>query len=267
MKPMKRRNDEAEESERDAVYSHPFILCSMNQTQDPKKELLFDYVEKEFKYNIVVDPIINLKAPMSGFLFPAVTGGTSDVNHVLFSAGKANELDYHLIENVLNAEDVMTAEEDKFVFEEIVRDVTGDRMNTETLYNVYDEIYRVMEESEENEEDDSKLDGKDMEMVLRNSGVKDVSSEKVESAIKRVTDDEQYELKANNIVPKYTSKSIKIQTKVADIKVSPQDLRFLRQVHVNGKLCLMIEVEENTVIEGFEMIPEVLFEKVKEDTE
>src|SRR5690606_8874764 len=61
MKPAKRRNEESETSERDTVFSNPFILCSMNSTQDPKKELLFDYVEKQFKYNIVVDPIINLK--------------------------------------------------------------------------------------------------------------------------------------------------------------------------------------------------------------
>ena len=70
LKPAKRRNDEAEESERDAVYSNYFILCSVNQTQEPKKEIQFDYVEKEFKYKIEVDPVIDLKNPMTGFLFP-----------------------------------------------------------------------------------------------------------------------------------------------------------------------------------------------------
>ncbi|WP_217349649.1 DUF4317 family protein [Herbaspirillum sp. VT-16-41] len=107
MKPMKRRSEESEESERDTVYSHPFILCSMNKTQDPKKELLFDYVEKEFKYNFVVDPIINLKQPVSGFLFPCFTDNAADVNHVLYSAGKAYELNYHFIEEVLNAEETI----------------------------------------------------------------------------------------------------------------------------------------------------------------
>src|SRR5699024_10609377 len=144
-KPMK-RNEGAEESERDTVYSHPFILCSMNKTQDPKNELLFDYVEKEFKYNVAVDPVINLKAPISGFLFPCFTENASDVNHVLYAAGKAYELDYHFIEEVLNAEDTMTAAEDKIVFEEIVKKVAGDQINTSTLSNVYEEIHRVMEE-------------------------------------------------------------------------------------------------------------------------
>jgi len=266
MKPMKQASEEAEESERDTVYSHSFILCSMNKTQDPKKELLFDYVEKEFKYNIVVDPIINLKAPMSGFLFPSFTDHASDVNHVLYSAGKKYELDYHFIEEVLNAEEIMTAQEDKIVFEEIVKNVAGDQINTSTLSNVYEEIHRVMEENEE-EEEVPKLDYKDVEKVLRTSGVEDVDTEKVETAFNTVIDDKTYEIKASSVLPKYNSKSIKIKTKAADLSVSPQDLNYVRQVELNGKLYLMIEVEENTVIEGFEMIPEALFRKAKDDEE
>lgn len=57
-------------------------------------------------------------------------------------------------------------------------------------------------------------------------------------------------------MPKYNSKSIKIQTKVADLKLSPQELRYVRQMRVDGKLCLVIELDEGTVIEGFEMLTE-----------
>ncbi|MCP8615362.1 DUF4317 domain-containing protein [Salirhabdus salicampi] len=254
LKPMKRKHDESEDNERDAVYSHSFILCSMNTTQDPKKELLFDYVEKEFKYNVIVDPVINLNNPVGGFLFPCVTDNASDVNHILYSARKANELDYHFIEEVLNGEEILTAKEDKVVFEEIVKDVTGDQLNTSTLANVYDEINRVIEDNEDDET--PKLDYKDVEHVLKVSGVEEVNSEKVETAFQRVVDDEKYELKASNIVPKYKSKSIKIKTKVANISVSPQDLKYVKQVDFQGKRCILIEVEEDTVIEGFTMLPE-----------
>lgn len=265
LKPMKKINEETEESSRDTVYSHSFILCSINKTQEPKKELLFDYVEKEFKYNIVVDPVINLKAPIGGFLFPSFTDNQADVNHVLYSAGKPYELDYHFIENVLNAEEAMTAEEDKIVFEEVVKKVAGDQINTSTLANVYEEINRVVEENEE--PDAPKFDYRDVENVLTSSGIQDVDTEKVESAFETVIDDKSYEMKATSIVPKYSSKSIKVKTKAADLSVSPQDLRYVRQVHMNGKLYLMVEVEENTVIEGFEMIPEALFQKGEKDPE
>ncbi len=260
-KPTKRRGADSEENGHDTVYSHPFILCSINNTQDPKKELLFDYVEKEFKYNFVLDPIINLNAPIAGFLFPCFTDNAADVNHLLYSAGKVHEPDYSFIEQVLNAEEMMTAKDDKAVFEEIIKNVTSDQLNTSTLSNVYEEIHRMIEENEEEEQ--PKLDTKDVERVLKMSGLEDINTEKVELAFKNVIDDDMYEIKATSVVPKYNSKSIKINTKVANISISPQDLRYVKQVHLSGKRYLMIEVEEDTVIEGFTMIPEAFAEKVE----
>ncbi|MGM7724301.1 DUF4317 domain-containing protein [Metabacillus sp. Hm71] len=254
LKPTKRKNDEAEESERDTVYSHPYILCSINNTQEPKKELLFDYVEKEFKYNFVVDPIINLNAPIAGFLFPCFTDNAADVNHILYSSGKVHEPDHQFIEEVLNGEETMTAKDDKIVFEEIIKDVTGDQLNTSTLSNVYEEINRIIEENEEEEQ--PTLDSKDVERVLKVSGLEEISTEKIESAFQKIIDDDKYEIKASSVLPKFTSKSIKINTKIANISISPQDLRYVKQVQLSGKRYLMIEVEEDTVIEGFTMIPE-----------
>lgn len=256
LKTVKPSSEETEENERDKVYSHFFIMCTINTTQEPRKELAFDYVEKEFKYNIEVNPIIDLNAPIGGFLFPCFTEGVSDVNHVLYSTGKSKELDFSFIEDVLNAEEIMTAEEDKIVFEEIVKDVAGEQFTTATLANVYDEIQQVIEETDP--DDTPKLDYRDMETVLSSSGIENVQPEAVEEAFKKVINDEKFELKATNVVPKYDSKSIKIKTKAADLKVSPSELRYIRQVRLDGKLCLVIELEENTMIEGFEIIEEDL---------
>ncbi|MBS4201191.1 DUF4317 domain-containing protein [Bacillus sp. FJAT-49732] len=257
-KPTKRSSEEAEVSDRDEVYTHPFILCSINQTEQPKRSLVFDYIEKEFKSSVVVDSVINLTSPVAGFLFPSFTDNSADVNRVLYSSGKANQPDYHFIENVLNGEEIMTAAEDKAVFEEIVKQVVGDQVDTHTLANVYDEINRMMDvdEDEEDDEVDPTLDYKDVERVLKMSGVEDVSTDKVEMAFKTVIDDEKYELKASSILPKYNSKSIKINTKVANISISPKDLRYVKQVTFNGKRCLLIEVDEDAEIESFTLIPE-----------
>jgi len=96
--------------------------------------------------------------------------------------------------------------------------------------------------------------------VLKASGVKDVSIEKVERAFQQVVEDKNYEMKASHIVPSYASKSIKISTKVANIAISPQDLRYVKQVNYNGKRCILIEVEEDTMIEGFKLLSEDLLE-------
>ncbi|NYF25699.1 DUF4317 domain-containing protein [Sporosarcina sp. JAI121] len=260
-RPTKRHHDEAEVADRDEVYKNPFILCSMNQTELPKRSLVFDFNEKEFKSRDMLDPIINLTSPIGGFLFPCFTDNAADVNHILYAAGKANKPDYHFIENVLDGEEIMTAADDKAVFEEIVKEMVGNEVNTKTLASVYDEINSmlVVEEEEEGESLPI-LDTKEVERVLKASGVKDVSAEKVEMAFQKVIDDKTYEMKASHIVPSYTTKSIKIETKVANIAISPQDLRYVRQVTVNGKRCILIEVEEDTMIEGFTLLPEELLE-------
>lgn len=90
------------------------------------------------------------------------------------------------------------------------------------------------------------------------SGVEKVTAEKVELAFETIIDDRNYEMKASSVIPKFTTKSIKIETKVATISVSPQDLRYLKQVNYQGKRCIMIEVDEDVVIEGFTLSTEIL---------
>lgn len=258
-KPTKQQSDETDASIRDEVYTTPFILCSMNQTELPKHSLIFDYTEKEFKSNMMVDPVINLTSPVGGFLFPCFANNAADVNRILYAAGKANKPDFAFIENVLNGEDISTAQDEKAVFEEIVREVVGDEVNTQTLSNVYNTIQTIIAIEEEAEEETPPvLDAREVERVLKISGVEDIDSDKVESAFRTIVDDDTYEIKAAHVVPSYTSKSIKINTKVANIAISPQDLKYVKQVDYKGRRCLLIEVEEDAVIEGFTLISEEL---------
>ncbi|CAM4453831.1 DUF4317 domain-containing protein [Paenibacillus tarimensis] len=255
-RPTKGRNEEAEESEKDEMFAHPFILCSVNSTEQPRNTLLFDYVEREFKYNVIVDPIIKLSAPDQGFFYPSVTDNASDVNRVLYCAGKANEPNIQFIEQVLTAEKTVTALEERSIFEEIVKEVAGDQFDAATIAHVYEEIHQIIETNEE--EEPPKLDYRDVERMLTASGVEDVTTEKVEQAFQTIVDDRNYELKASSVIPKFTSKSIKIDTKIATISVSPQDLKYVKQVNYRGKKCLLIEVDEDVVIEGFTLNTETL---------
>jgi len=256
-RPTKARNEEAEETGKDEVFGHPFILCSVNSTEKQRKALLFDYVEREYKYNIIVDPIIKLSTPEQGFFYPSVTDNYSDVNRILYCTGKSNDPNQYFIEQVLTAERNMTALEERAIFEDIVREVAGEQLDATTIGHVYEEIHQIIETNQE-EEEPPKLDYKDLEQVLTVSGIENVTAEKVERAFETIIDDKNYELKANSVMPKFTSKSIKINTKVATISVSPQDLKYVKQVNYQGRRCIMIEVDEDAVIEGFTLATENL---------
>lgn len=255
-RPTKARNEDAMESEKNEMFANLFILCSVNSTEQQRKTLMFDVVEREFKYNIFVDPIIKLNTPEQGFFYPSVTDNYSDMNRILYCSGRAHEPNWHFIEQVLNAEKTVTALEERAIFEDIVNEVAGDQLDTATIAHVYEEIHRVIESNEE--EEPPKLDYKDVERMLSASGVENVTIEKVERAFQNVVDDKNFEIKASSVMPKFTSKSIKIDTKVATITVSPQDLKYVRQVNYQGKRCILIEVDEDVVIEGFTLNTETL---------
>ncbi|WNR43267.1 DUF4317 domain-containing protein [Paenibacillus roseipurpureus] len=255
-KPTKSRNEDAMESEKNEMFANLFILCSINSTEKQRKTLMFDYVEREYKYNFIADPIVKLNTPEQGFFYPSVTDNYSDMNRILYCAGKAHEPNPHFIDKVLNAEQTVTALEERAMFEDIVKEVAGEHLDAATIAQVYEEIHRVIESNEE--EEPPKLDYRDVERMLSVSGVEDVTLEKVERAFQNVVDDKNYELKASSVIPKFTSKSIKIDTKVATITVSPQDLKYVRQVNYQGKRCIMIEVDEDVVIEGFTLNTETL---------
>ncbi|TYP78976.1 DUF4317 domain-containing protein [Paenibacillus methanolicus] len=255
-RPTKSRNDAAEETGKDEMFAHPFILCSVNSTESQRKTLMFDYVERQFKYNVFVDPIIKLSTPEQGFFYPSVTDGYSDINRVLYCSGKANEPNSFFVEQVLNAEPTVTALEERTIFEDIVKEVAGETLDSSTIAYVYEEINRVVE-SHDTEEPPT-LDFKDVERLLTASGVEDVTPEKVEQAFQTVVDDRNYEIKASSVVPKFTSKSIRIDTKIATITVSPQDLKHVKQVNFQGRKCLLIEVDEDVAIEGFTLATENL---------
>ncbi|MDF1508491.1 DUF4317 domain-containing protein [Robertmurraya sp. DFI.2.37] len=249
-KPTKKRDQDAETGGDDEVYSSSFIFCSFNKADQPKKTLTFDYIEREFRPNTNLDPIINLTTPLAGFMFPVFHENAADVNRILYSAGKANEPDYRFIAEVLNCEDIITAEEDKASFEIIIQKVIGDEVDTETISNVYEEITRVVQENEDSEENEEpKLDYKDIERILTVSGVEDVDAEKVEFAFKDVIEDEKHEFKATNLVPK----KIKISTNVADLAINPKEMKKVKYIMFEGKKCLLLEIEEDIHLEGFKL--------------
>ncbi|WP_442600059.1 DUF4317 domain-containing protein [Neobacillus sp. D3-1R] len=254
-KPTRKRDMESEDGGDDEVYSSHFTLCSLNKTDQPKKALVFDYIEKEFKPNNASDPILNLAAPMSGFMFPAFNDNAADVNRILYYAGKVNQPDVSYIESVLNCEDIITAAEDKDIFEVILNKVVGDQVDTRVIANVYEEIDKIVQESAEAEESEPpKLDYKDVSRILEVSGVENVDEDKVEHAFKDVISDEKHEFKAKSLVPK----SIKVKTDVANLSINPKELKNVKYIMYNGKRCLLIELNEDILIEGFKLETETL---------
>jgi hypothetical protein len=243
------KNMSAEQSIDDAMQSFNFILSSVNKIDIPKRTLKFDYTGKEFKANSVLDSVINLSSPLEGFMFPCLSNGYTDINKILYYASKPKDLNSTFIENVLDCSFKFTAEDEKNCFSDILKSIIGDKIKPDLMQDIYANIYELAQQTEE--EDNPTLGISDVKNILNNCGVEIISD--IETAFEE-TCGSKYDFKINNIVPEFNSKSIKITSEVANIILTPKDLNSVKQVkNKDGRRCLLIEIDDDIVIEGFKL--------------
>lgn len=100
-------------------------------------------------YSVYIKPIplLNLSLEFVDFRSLALrTTPQALITSFMLGAKRINR-----IENVLNCNEIMTAEEDKAVFEEIIKAVIDDEVNSNTFANVYDEINSMLVVEEDTE--------------------------------------------------------------------------------------------------------------------
>lgn len=247
-KGAKNRSEEAEESEDDMVSAFQFLMCSINKIDPPKKNLRFDYTEKEFKASSSLDIIVNLNSPLDGFMFPCFNNEYSDVNRVMYYSSKAGTVNSDLIEKVLDCSIPKPAQEEKEEFNAVLKTVIGDKISPETMQNIYETLGEKLEYEDESEV--PVINKEDIKEVLKENGIED--TERIELAIEEVTGNRNSDFKVQNIVPDMKTKSIKIDNENMSITLAPKDLKNIKQVrNSKGNKCLLIELTEDIVIDGF----------------
>lgn len=247
-----KRKQEADESIDDNVFAFEFMMCSVNKIDFPKRALQFDFIQKEFKVNSILEAVINLNTPLDGFMFPCFTNNSADVNRIMYYTDKPKEINMSFVENILNCEFKKTAEEEKEDFGSILKNVVGEKISPATMQNVYEKLSYKLESEDEEESEVPKVGLKEIETVLRESGIENV--EGLEDAYKEVVGDTNYDFKVQNILPDMSSKSIKVSTESMNIAIAPKELKNIRKVKdSHGNLCLLIELTEDVAIDGFEL--------------
>lgn len=252
IKGNKKKNSEGEESVNDYVQAIDFILCSINKVDAPKKVLKFDYSEMKFKPNSALDFVINLNSPLDGFMFPSISSQYVDVNKIIYYSSKLKQINSAFVENVLNCGVKPTAVEEKESFNAIISTVVGGTIKPDTMQEIYERINDKLEiEEDEEAEDEPKVNMKDVEKVLEESGVENIDAVKL--AFEEVCGTD-YEFKVRNIVPDFKSRSIKIENENTNITITPRDLRSIKQIrNKNGVKCLLIELTEDVEINGLKL--------------
>ncbi|MCD7906396.1 MAG: DUF4317 domain-containing protein [Clostridium sp.] len=230
----------------DYVYS--FIQCSICPVKLSKAGL---------SYNPMTNTIENrnrdwlVDAPGLGFLFPAFNDRNTDLHSLLFYSKNAEELSTQLIDEVLGCTIPLSAKSQKETFQAIVEETLGENCDFETVKNIHESLSEMLEERKEDPEPLT-LDKYQVKRLLEDNGADPEKLQELDTIYPTDEKSREASFVATNVV---STRGFEIKTPDVSIKVSPDKTYLVQTKMVEGRSCIVIEVNEHVEINGIAVRP------------
>jgi ethanolamine utilization protein EutQ (cupin superfamily) len=153
---------------------------------------------------------------------------------------------------VLNANEPMGAADQKETFNNLVTEALGEDSSYETVKNIHENLNEVIAEKKKESSAPVMLDKTEVKEILEKSGVKEDKLEHFEEKFEMATG-EDGKLAATNIVP---ARKFEVKTVDVVVKINPDKTDLVSTQIINGKQCLVIEIDERLEVNGISVNPE-----------
>ena len=220
-----------------------YITCAICPVKLSKDALSYDPKKGGFSdrnRDWIVD------APMNGFLFPAFTDRSTDLHSLLYYAKKPEELQELMIHDLFGCERPMSAGGQMDVFQQVILDTLEEDCDFETMKEIHETIYEMIEETKD-EPDPLMLSANEVKKVLEQSGVSNEKMEQFDSNYQHIVEDEKTEFQATNLI---NTRQFSVATPDVSIKISPDRTDLIQTKEVDGRLCLVIEINDQIEVNG-----------------
>ncbi len=224
----------------DEVFEH--LLCAICPVHLSKEGLCYN-PETNHVENRIRDWIV--EPPVKGFLFPAFNDRSTDIHSLLYYTKKSEELQPEFIENTLGCTFPMSAGNQKDTFHAVVMNTLGENCDYEVIRNIHENLNEMIEESKEAPEIPV-LTKPELKRLLANSGATDTCIEKFDTNFDSVAG-EKTEFLVTNIAE---TRKFSIQTPDVVIKVNPERTDLVEKKMIDGKQCLVIEINDQVEVNG-----------------
>ncbi|MDR0948800.1 MAG: DUF4317 domain-containing protein [Lachnospiraceae bacterium] len=226
---------------------YEYILCSICPVDLAKPALSYHAEEGTFS-NRNRDWIAG--APISGFLFPAFHDRTGDIHNVLYYSKKSEELQEEFVTHLLACPLPISADTQKETFKAIVEETLGDECKLDSVIHIHEKLSELVEERKE-DEDPLILGKNDVKILLSESGVTPAQLESVEKHFEDMQGLETM-LYAGNVT---NSRSFDVKTPDITVKIKPERVDLINTQLIDGKKCLIIELDGNVEVNGINVHP------------
>lgn len=224
----------------DEVYE--YILACVCPVNLSKPGLSYNAVENTFQ-NRIRDWVVGL--PETGFLFPAFNDRGADLHSVLYYSKNPEELKENFVEQILGCPLPLSAGDQKETFQTLVEETLGDSCDIQTVKSIHEKLNEMVQEHRE-EPEPLLLDKNEVKTLFESSGVSDDRLEEFDRHYNE-TAGEQTALLADNVI---SARSFEVKTPDVIIKVNPERTDLIETRNLDGRPCLVIELDGNVEVNG-----------------
>lgn len=232
----KDKNDEFADGE-DELYRYILTaICPVNTGSDG---FVFDSFNNEITKKINKELIIS-KAPSDGFLFPVFSNRSSDINSVMYYTKSAAKPNISIVENVLGCTYVMSPDNEKANFQNILKSVAGDDLDYMLIKTVNEKIQDVVDQNKD-DTDKTVIEPLQLRDILIDSGLPEERVQMVAPVYEKVCGDAP--LTAANIIETKTV----LSSPGITVNIKPSAADKVRTSVVDGRRCLLIDIDDPTI--------------------
>lgn len=234
--------DNLRQGESGEVYD--YIACFICPVNLAKVALSYHEDDKMIASRIR-DHIVDM--PEVGFVFPAFSERSADVNNVMYYVKDPKEgMHPELINDLLKCTEVTTSIQEKEVFNQIVEDVISEVPEYDTfdvVKNINTKLCEMVEESGYNEP--PVIDKPMMKKLMADSGIKEEHMEIVDDYFDRIAGD--IPIHSENVAEK---RSLKVKADDVKLDVKPESADKVEIRIIDGRKYLVIPMDSDIEVNG-----------------
>ena len=236
-----------------------YIMCCICPVNLSKPGLSYDSINNEF-HNRIRDWVVEM--PETGFLFPSFNDRATDIHSTLFYSKNPEEAHSEFVENILGCTMPLSAGTQKEAFQALIEETLGDEVEYEVVKNIHENLTEMIEEHKEIPEPLT-LDKHQVKSLFEKSGVKE----------EKLTDfDKLYDAAAGEDTSLFVNnvanvRTFEVKTPDVVIKVNPERADLVNTLQIDGKRCLVIEINDHVEVNGITIHQSVSLEDVADEEE
>ena len=220
-----------------------FVLVAICEAKLTNLGLIYSHHDNEVRRKINEEMEIE-PAALDAFLYPVFTQRRTDLNHFLYHTKSAKNPNIALVEEYFHIPFISTAQEQQDGFTKVIENAFPDGLPSEVAMKFHENLSEFVNE-ESQEEGMVMINKRQIKNLLANSGAKAESLQEFDRSYQDILEDQ--EVAAINILEKG-----KVSLKAPSITINVKDdaIERIQAKEIDGKYCLVIEIDEGLQISG-----------------